>query len=369
MDEDPQRIAEGKPSAAAISSPSRTSPYWRRVVARALRDFWVFCKRDGLVWNLVIACVGCVMAMQADYCIKGDNFSADAWKAGVIGAIGSPIAVGLFSLLFYLVRATQRLDEERSMEAEALKQEIAAATPPSDGSMAAFVIDLCFGFEEIEREILSAPDPYSAPAWTEFDELLGQYKDSIKEFGSLSRTFHQKIYQRFAAAGQTRCATWLRKPLIELGDIGFYGEFDLDVSVSVSRSRIVMSSAGPRMVVDVRATNHESNAVNLLPVWHLDLSAKPIPHSADGESFPEWEDQRRRSASPALPFLPMPLNIGPGLSAAGYWSFLVRDGWQRKDEEPMANITSFLEVRDLLSRKRTKTEMGKLSRKSIMRSG
>jgi hypothetical protein len=210
--------------------------------------------------------------------------------------------------------------------------------------------------------------------WPDFEAALKSYYDAIGALGKRGREFHAKIFQRLDRANNSATdierRERLQKPMDDLLEILSSGELDLEVDLEISYRVFVEAASKHYMIVSVCVTNQSNIAINLLPSWRVEV----IPYrftayyAPDAEPLQEWENQRRKAPLPASPPLAAPLKLEPLSSSLGYWSFLLRDLEDFSEpivHERQGRADNYLEVRDLLSGKRTEARLERVALRDL----
>jgi hypothetical protein len=84
--------------------------WWLRPLRLAFSDASTFV-REKLLLSGATAVAGLVVAVIADWRLSWGAFDATAWGAGLIGAIGGPVILGVIVFCNYLFRAPRRRPE------------------------------------------------------------------------------------------------------------------------------------------------------------------------------------------------------------------------------------------------------------------
>jgi hypothetical protein len=216
------------------------------------------------------------------------------------------------------------------------------------------VEDFLVHLHDAELFIYQQPQEEKEAGWDRLRQPLEEFRAAVAQSDKLNRPFLFRVAELVNRAQKTRAIRDLLIPMAMLDDMCWFGAFDLNVSLSDARFRVISAHSKPHFVVDVYITNNESTGVILRPRWHFHYQLISAPHYPDAEPLAEWESLRPNSSDPAVPPLDVPLKLEAGTGVVGYWSFKVAGNLGLLVDDKVSQITHFLEVYDLLSKNRAR---------------
>jgi hypothetical protein len=369
--------------------------YRKRVFGLALADLRDFERRMGLRLNTITAAAGLVIGLLADWRM-GDYVShAFPWKtclAGLIGAAGGPLIVGVAAWIAFRFRAPARLDEQRVADLREAKSDLAKArdaharelvtlkeahqaalakeaeklallTKKSEAGARSHAQRAIGNLLGAYRTLEIVSNRTNDDAWNALSQRLEEYKAAYALLPPIARRFHERSEPALTHIVRIRDFERLLEAMDDASDIMLHGECDLDLNISQPNPVVVITKSPRRdrfILLKIIVANREDLPISLYPVWHLDIDPgrMSMAFQADAEPLKEWEEIRREVPRPATPPLPMPLQLSPKSAATGYWCFFI--GNSLEDVKQLQNgrryVDAILEILDLASGRRTKSD-------------